>query len=180
MALKNKSSWVNAMQKKMSALILEKAQTLLPQFQKIAKESVKDVEAVDSGLLLERTNAKVVSTPKAVIIQFITNNVEYAKYVYFGLGTNQKIGPRKYNLISAVKARDLVNSGTYERVFIKGGQNKQSKGDLTAGKKKNISLRRERIFKEKTGITQKKARKIGVYNGLNKAIKAQKKAKKTI
>lgn len=125
MVLKNKSSWKKSIKQATLKLTLEKATQLLPKFQTIAKESVEDLDAVDTGLLRNRTNARVFQRINTIVIQFNTNKVPYAKWVYFGLGTNLRYGPRKFNLISAQKAKQLIKSGSYSRTFAIGAPKKK-------------------------------------------------------
>ncbi len=143
--LLNKKRIISSLQGNVRNVVETKIRTLQPVLQEIAKQSVQDLEAVDTGLLKSRTNAKIISTTKSINITFNTNNVEYAQYVYFGLGSNKSYGPRKFNLISALKAKQLFEAGNLQRVFGKGGS-KQS-GNLEKGKQKNILQRRKRLDK---------------------------------
>jgi hypothetical protein len=172
----NKSEIEKQLQAKIRTIVNAKVLEFQPKLQAIAKESVQDLEVVDTGLLESRTNVKIVSSSKYISIKYNTNNVEYAQFVYFGLGTNLKYGSRKFNLVSARKAKQLLEKGGYTRVFGLGGIN--NTGTLEQGKKKNVLQRRSRLFKEEFGLSQKSAKKLGVYKKLVAYSKAQKKAKR--
>lgn len=63
--------------------------------QKLDK-SIRDLQVLDSGNLLENSQAKLIVTNTKAIIRFSTIGVPYAKYPYYGLGTSRKYGPRNY------------------------------------------------------------------------------------
>jgi hypothetical protein len=172
----NKSEIEKALHAKIRTIVNAKVLEFQPKLQAIAKESVQDLEAVDTGLLELRTSVKIVSSSKYISIKYNTNNVEYAQFVYFGLGTNIKYGARKFNLVSVRKAKQLFEKGGYIRVFALGGAN--NTGTLEQGKKKNILQRRKRLFINEFKIAPKKAKKLGVYKQLIDYSKARKKAKK--
>jgi hypothetical protein len=144
--LTNKAEAISYLKGSAREAATKKIQVLRPQLQEIAEESVEDLQAVDTGLLKSRTKARILSSSKSIIIEFNTNNIEYAQYVYYGLGTNRKYGARKFNLISALKAKQIFESGKYTRILGKGGAKRIN--DLQKGKKKNILQRRTRKNKK--------------------------------
>jgi hypothetical protein len=144
--LTNKTAAISYLKGSVRDAATKKIQVLRPQLQEIAEESVEDLEAVDTGLLKSRTKARILSSSKAIIIEFNTNNIEYAQYVYYGLGTNRKYGARKFNLISALKAKQIFESGKYQKVLAKGGAKRSN--NLAKGKNKNILQRRARKNKK--------------------------------
>lgn len=158
MALKqlNLKKIENSIVKEAKQILFRKIVSFNNKFQKIAKESVADVEAIDTGLLQARTIHQVLPSNPAqitnkIVISYQTRNINYAQYVYFGLGSNRKYGARKFNLISAEKTKDLLENGSYNRTLMKGGSN--SSGLTTEGglKKYRKNLRKTNEIK-KLGI----------------------------
>jgi plasmid stability protein len=116
----NQRSLTTGITKTIQVQALKKIRSLEGQFRTIAKESVTDVQAVDTGNLRSKTIHTITARPKKIIVEYSTRRVDYAIFVYFGLGSNRRYGARKYNLISAQKTAQLVATGNYNRIYKQG------------------------------------------------------------
>lgn len=102
-----------------------------PKFSKkaddILQEQIEAMNIPNSGFLSLKSFQKTVINIKSVVLaiyQFQTRGVKYSELVYYGLGTNKKIGKREYLKFAAISVLDFVISGKYQNKFVKGGQTK--------------------------------------------------------
>lgn len=141
--LTSQSDFVNSFAGELESLLDQTLNSKKGEIENLTKESVEDMEAVDTSLLVSNTSVKHTRKKLSRIMTFATNDrVNYAIFVLLGLGTNRKYGARNYLLASANKTKLLLETGSYARVKMSGASvktgrlGKKGKRNLKAYNKK--------------------------------------------
>ena len=150
----NKSNVLKSLSERLLAKISQNAQEFENLSNKIQKDTIESIQAIDTGYLQSKSFAKFQVKTKKAIVTFKTQAVSYASYVYFGLGTNRKYGARKWNEFSAKSLLQYLNTGSYKLAKMAGG--KRQNINLEKGLKnhrKHLKYKRNKAKAEKAKKT---------------------------
>lgn len=95
---------------KITKKLMDRLKTKQPELTVLGNNAINEAvfsyakPVFDTGNLERNSKTVVFVKSFSILIKFITDNVPYSKYPYFGLGTSRKYGPRPY----LAKAAEIV------------------------------------------------------------------------
>lgn len=111
MPFRNRQAFVKRVERAVVDDLKKRESEFETQGTRFIQEAISYLNVFQSGNLRSRSNMKQFAFGNSIIWRFQTEDVDYDIYPRNGLGSSRQYGPRKYDVLGAVRMARFYNLG---------------------------------------------------------------------